>query len=166
MIQYAKYRSPEGPLENRPRALLTFAGNAILDSVRERKRRWTWDFFAERRDDRRRYVKLFKKKQLNTTANEVRLLLLYFLRVWHSRDHRNRLSWRLWRKNCHMKTFGSTDQSHDRNSEKMASCKNKLRKRGSGRLRRLPVGQAGFPAGVLRAQLHLRSHRKNHRSPI
>lgn len=73
MIQYAKYRSPEGHLENRPRALLTFAGNAILDSVRERKRRWTWAFFAERRDDRRQYVKLFKKKQLNTTANEVRL---------------------------------------------------------------------------------------------
>ena len=79
MIQYAKYRSPEVPLENRPRALLTFAGNAILDSVRERKRRWTWAFFAERRDDRRRYVKLFKKKQLNTTTNEVRLryLLLF-----------------------------------------------------------------------------------------
>jgi hypothetical protein len=161
MIQYAKYRSPE---ENRPRALLTFAGNAILDSVRERKRRWTWDFFAERRDDRRRYVKLFKKKQLNTTANEVRLL--YFLRVCHSRDHRNRLSWRLWRRNCHMKIFGSTDQSHDRNSEKMAPFKNKLRKRGSGRLRRLPVGQVGSPAGVLRAQLRLRSHRKNRRSAI
>ena len=79
MIQYAKYRSPEVPLGNRPRALLTFAGNAILDSVRERKRRWTWAFFAERRDDRRRYVKLFKKKQLNTTTNEVRLryLLLF-----------------------------------------------------------------------------------------
>ena len=71
MIQYAKYRSLDGCLENRPRALLTFAGNAILDSVRERRRRWTWAFFAERRDDRRRYVKLFKKKQLNTTANEV-----------------------------------------------------------------------------------------------
>ena len=77
MIQYAKYRSPEAPLENRPRALLTFAGNAILDSVRERKRRWTWAFFAERRDDRRRYVKLFKKKQLNTTANEVRPRYLF-----------------------------------------------------------------------------------------
>lgn len=76
MIQYAKYRSPEGPLENRARALLTFAGNAILDSVRERKRRWTWAFFAERRDDRRRYVKLFKKKQLNSAANEVRLRYL------------------------------------------------------------------------------------------
>jgi hypothetical protein len=81
MIQYAKYRRPE---ENRPRALLTFAGNAILDSVRERKRRWTWAFFAERRDDRRQYVKLFKAKQLSTSTNEVRLCCL--LRIWHSPD--------------------------------------------------------------------------------
>ncbi len=76
MIQYAKYQRPEALRENRARALLTFAGNAILDSIRERRRRWTWAFFAERRDDRRRYVKLFKKKQLNTTTNEVRLSLL------------------------------------------------------------------------------------------
>jgi vacuolar protein sorting-associated protein 13A/C len=76
MIQYAKYRRPEALRENRARALFTFAGNAILDSIRERRRRWTWAFFAERRDDRRRYVKLFKKKQLNTTTNEVRLSLL------------------------------------------------------------------------------------------
>jgi vacuolar protein sorting-associated protein 13A/C len=74
MTQYARYRRPEEPGQNRPRALLTFAGNAILDSVRERRRRWTWAFFAQRRDDRRRYVELFKKKQLNTTANEVRSL--------------------------------------------------------------------------------------------
>ncbi|KAI0308206.1 hypothetical protein B0F90DRAFT_1833497 [Multifurca ochricompacta] len=56
--------------ENRPRALLTFAGDATLDTVRERRRRWTWGFFAERRDDRRRYVELFKKKQLNTSSTE------------------------------------------------------------------------------------------------
>jgi len=73
MIQYAKYRRPELLKENRPRALLIFAGNAILDSVRERRRRWTWAFFAERRDDRRRYVEVFKKKKLNTATDEVRL---------------------------------------------------------------------------------------------
>ncbi len=60
MMQYAKYRSLERLRENRPRALLTFAGNAILDSVRDKKR------------DRRRYVELFKKKQLKTLTNEVR----------------------------------------------------------------------------------------------
>jgi vacuolar protein sorting-associated protein 13A/C len=76
MIQFAKYRRPEVLRENRPRALLIFSGNAILDSVRERRRRWTWAYFAERRDDRRRYVKLFKKKHLNTTTNEVQFCLL------------------------------------------------------------------------------------------
>jgi vacuolar protein sorting-associated protein 13A/C len=73
-MQYAKYRRPDVPGQSRPRALLIFAGNAILDSVRERRRRWTWDFFAQRRDDRRRYVELFKRKQLSTLASEVRCL--------------------------------------------------------------------------------------------
>jgi vacuolar protein sorting-associated protein 13A/C len=68
--RFAKYRRPEVFRENRPRALLTFAGSAILDSVRERRHRWTWAFFAERRDDRRRYVELFKKKQLNSCSIE------------------------------------------------------------------------------------------------
>lgn len=72
MIQYAKYRRPQLLKENRPRALFIFAGDAILDSVRERRRRWTWAFFAERRDDRRRYVEIFKKKKLTTAMDDVR----------------------------------------------------------------------------------------------
>ncbi|KAI9460579.1 hypothetical protein BJY52DRAFT_1117906 [Lactarius psammicola] len=68
--RFVRYRRPEEFKENRPRALLTFAGSAILDSVRERRRRWTWAFFAERRDDRRRYVELFKGKQLNSCPIE------------------------------------------------------------------------------------------------
>ncbi|KAI0275069.1 vacuolar protein sorting-associated protein 13 [Gloeopeniophorella convolvens] len=68
--RYAKYRRQDEFKENRPRALLVFAGNVILDGVRERKRRWTWEFFVERRDDRRRYVELFKQKQLNACTDE------------------------------------------------------------------------------------------------
>ncbi|EIM83408.1 uncharacterized protein STEHIDRAFT_170692 [Stereum hirsutum FP-91666 SS1] len=65
--QYLKFRPTTEELEeNRPRALLNFAGKAILDGVHERRRKWTWAYFAERRDDRHRYVELFKKKQLNT----------------------------------------------------------------------------------------------------
>ncbi|OSX67568.1 hypothetical protein POSPLADRAFT_1064162 [Postia placenta MAD-698-R-SB12] len=65
--QYQRYRpSAERLTEDRPRALLQFAGKAILDEVHERNRKWTWGYFAERRDDRHRYVELFKKKQLNT----------------------------------------------------------------------------------------------------
>ncbi|KAL6309957.1 vacuolar protein sorting-associated protein 13 [Sparassis latifolia] len=64
--QYQKYRPSAEELErNRPQALLRFAATAILDEVRERRRKWTWAYFAERRDERHRYVDLFKKKQLN-----------------------------------------------------------------------------------------------------
>ncbi|KAI0361599.1 vacuolar protein sorting-associated protein 13 [Trametes cingulata] len=63
--QYQKYRPAAEEFEkNRPKALLKFATTAILDEVRERRRRWTWEYFAERRDDRHRYVDLFKRKHL------------------------------------------------------------------------------------------------------
>lgn len=67
--QYQKYRPSAEQLEgNRPKALLRFATAAILDEVRERKRKWTWAYFAERRDDRQRYVDLFKRKQLGSLS--------------------------------------------------------------------------------------------------
>ncbi|KAI0094888.1 vacuolar protein sorting-associated protein 13 [Irpex rosettiformis] len=63
--QYHKYRPAlEEFKENRPKALWKFARAAILEEVRDRHRRWTWSYFAERRDDRRHYVELFKSKQL------------------------------------------------------------------------------------------------------
>ncbi|KAN0063379.1 Vacuolar protein sorting-associated protein 13 [Thecaphora frezii] len=62
--QYRRFRpSPEEIEENRPRALLRFAGRAILNEVHEKHRTWTWDYLRERRDDRKEYVTLFKEKQ-------------------------------------------------------------------------------------------------------
>lgn len=46
-----------------PRAWLKFAGNAVLNKIHERNRRWSWGYFKERRDDRLRYIELFKKKK-------------------------------------------------------------------------------------------------------
>ncbi|TIC36939.1 hypothetical protein E3Q08_04156 [Wallemia mellicola] len=64
--QYRHFRpSEEALLENKPRALLKFAGKAILNEVHERNRKWTWAYFAERRDDRRLYVELWKEKKEN-----------------------------------------------------------------------------------------------------
>ena len=63
--------------ENRPKALLRFATTAILDEVRERKRKWTWAYFAERRDDRHRYVDLFKRKQLGSLTPAVSIQKLF-----------------------------------------------------------------------------------------
>src|SRR5690606_36631684 len=61
--EYKKYQ-PKGvtPKED-PRAWFLFAGNAVLSKIHERNRRWTWDYFRERRDDRLRYIELFKKKK-------------------------------------------------------------------------------------------------------
>ncbi|KAH7883589.1 vacuolar protein sorting-associated protein 13 [Phlebopus sp. FC_14] len=65
--QYRKYRpSDEDFKENRGRAYLKFACAAILDGVRDRRRKWTWAYFAERRDDRNKYVELFERKVMNT----------------------------------------------------------------------------------------------------
>lgn len=44
---------------------MIYAGNAILGGVKEKNRKWTWEYFAERRDDRSGYVELFQKKLLN-----------------------------------------------------------------------------------------------------
>jgi vacuolar protein sorting-associated protein 13A/C len=59
--QYKKYR-PKGvtPKED-PRAWLKFATDAVLSQIHERNRKWSWAYFKERRDDRKRYIELFKK---------------------------------------------------------------------------------------------------------
>ena len=65
-IRHQEYKKlqPRGvsPKED-PNAWFKFAGNAILTKIKDRNRRWTWDFFKERRDDRVRYIELFKKKK-------------------------------------------------------------------------------------------------------
>jgi vacuolar protein sorting-associated protein 13A/C len=64
--QYRQYRPTKEELEeNKGRALIRFAGRAILGDIHERNRRWTWAYFAERREDRKAYVDLFKKQMLN-----------------------------------------------------------------------------------------------------
>ena len=68
-IRHQEYKKlqPKGvsPKED-PRAWLKFAGNAVLSKIHDRNRRWSWEFFKERRDDRIRYIELFKKKKKGT----------------------------------------------------------------------------------------------------
>ncbi|TQS33464.1 hypothetical protein Golomagni_06190, partial [Golovinomyces magnicellulatus] len=76
-LRHQEYKAlqPKGvsPKED-PRAWLKFAGNAVLGKIHERNRKWSWDYFRERRDDRIRYIELFKKKKaqqpLTTEENE------------------------------------------------------------------------------------------------
>ncbi|KAG0637605.1 hypothetical protein HOY80DRAFT_1138202 [Tuber brumale] len=59
--QYKRYQ-PKGksPKED-PRAWFLFAGNAVLSKIHEKNKKWSWDYFRERRDDRKRYIELFKQ---------------------------------------------------------------------------------------------------------
>ena len=47
--------------ENPAKARLRFALDAIRSEVHEKNRKWSWGFFAERRDDRKAYIGLFTK---------------------------------------------------------------------------------------------------------
>ncbi|WFD35586.1 Vacuolar protein sorting-associated protein 13 [Malassezia cuniculi] len=61
--RYRSLRPPAAELEaNRPLALFRFAGRAILSEVHRKRQVWMWDYIRERRDRRRAYVSLFKKK--------------------------------------------------------------------------------------------------------
>lgn len=74
--QYRKFRPPEAEYKkNRPRALLQFAAKAILSEVHEKNRKWSWAYFAERRDDRMEYVTLFKLHASDPTGPEVKAKL-------------------------------------------------------------------------------------------
>ncbi|KAG8683870.1 hypothetical protein FRC09_015757, partial [Ceratobasidium sp. 395] len=64
--QYRAFKPTEETLkENKARAMLQFAGKMILREVHEKHYKWTWAHFAKRRDDRKAYVELFKKKEVD-----------------------------------------------------------------------------------------------------
>ena len=60
--EYRKLQPAKRPKED-PKAWLHFAGKAVLDRIHDRNRRWSWEYFKERRDDRIQYISLFKKKK-------------------------------------------------------------------------------------------------------
>ena len=87
-----KFRPKSAPSED-PRAWLQFAGNAVLSKIHDRNKRWSWAYFKERRDDRVRYITLFKKKkreekftpeETTEIGNLERKLTYEDLRFWRS----------------------------------------------------------------------------------
>ena len=60
--EYKKLEPKSTPKED-PKAWLRFAFKAVHSKIHERERKWSWDYFKERRDDRLRYIELFKKKK-------------------------------------------------------------------------------------------------------
>ncbi|KPI40863.1 Vacuolar protein sorting-associated protein 13 [Cyphellophora attinorum] len=67
--EYKKDQPVNTPKED-PQAWLKFAGHAVLNKIHDRNRRWTWDYFKERRDMRLRYIELFKKKKKEQQLTE------------------------------------------------------------------------------------------------
>ena len=67
--EHTKLRPEKSPKED-PRAWLRFAGTAILNKIHDRNRAWSWEHFKERRDDRVRYIELFKMKKKEQKLNE------------------------------------------------------------------------------------------------
>ncbi|KUI67657.1 Vacuolar protein sorting-associated protein 13 [Cytospora mali] len=63
--EYKKYQPKGVTAKEDPRAWFRFAGDAVLRKIHDRNRRWSWEFFRERRDDRLRYIELFRKKKQN-----------------------------------------------------------------------------------------------------
>ncbi|KAF2720194.1 vacuolar protein sorting-associated protein 13 [Polychaeton citri CBS 116435] len=64
-IRHQEYRKlqPTKPPKEDPKAWLQFAGKAVLDRIHDKNKRWSWAYFAERRDDRKKYIAIFKKKK-------------------------------------------------------------------------------------------------------
>lgn len=61
--EYKKFEPKGSTPKTDPRAWLKFAGDSVLSKIHDRNRRWSWSYFKERRDDRIRYIELFKKKK-------------------------------------------------------------------------------------------------------
>jgi len=64
-IRHQEYRKKQPTVKPKedPRAWVRFAGQAVLDKIHDRNKCWSWAFMKERRDDRIKYIGLFKKKK-------------------------------------------------------------------------------------------------------
>lgn len=60
--EYKKLQPTKTPKED-PHAWLRFAFQAVLSKIQERNRQWTWGYIKARREDRIRYIQLFKEKK-------------------------------------------------------------------------------------------------------
>lgn len=71
--EYKKLAPKSRPSED-PLAWLKFVGQAVLDKIHDKNKRWSWAYFKERRDDRIRYIELFKmkKKEEKMTPEETK----------------------------------------------------------------------------------------------
>ncbi|KAK9707772.1 Vacuolar protein sorting-associated protein 13, partial [Basidiobolus ranarum] len=69
--KFHKYCPPRHiGVKDNPRAWLEYAGRCVYSEIHERNRRWSWEYFAERRDQRNAYIPLFVDSQLGRSTPE------------------------------------------------------------------------------------------------
>lgn len=77
--RFKKSRPKVSPSED-PKAWFKYAAQTILDEIHERNYKWSWEYFAKRRDSRIKYVSLWKKhlSESLTPEEEAQLEELHF----------------------------------------------------------------------------------------
>jgi len=61
--KFRKFR-PKVAVEEDPKEWFKYAAKSILNEIHEKNYKWSWEYFATRRDQRKAYIKLWKMKQL------------------------------------------------------------------------------------------------------
>ncbi|CUM64753.1 uncharacterized protein PRCAT00002364001 [Priceomyces carsonii] len=68
--KFRKFR-PTVPAQQDPKGWFRYAANSILNEIHEKNYKWSWEYFAKRRDQRKAYIALWKlkirKKPLSTS---------------------------------------------------------------------------------------------------
>lgn len=64
--QEYKKKQPAESVKEAPRKWLQFAGTSVLTKIHDRNRKWSWEYFKERRDQRLKYIQLFKRRRRNS----------------------------------------------------------------------------------------------------
>ncbi|SGZ50437.1 CIC11C00000002743 [Sungouiella intermedia] len=55
---------PKTTVEENPREWFQYAAKSVLDEIHDKNYKWSWEFFKKRRDQRKKYIELWKKKLL------------------------------------------------------------------------------------------------------
>lgn len=85
--QYRRFRRPEDEYTKNPaQEGWRFAITAVSAEIKEKRRKWSWPYFAERRDDRNRYVSLFQRKLIGSLPENV-----CFINFFRRKENNNNL---------------------------------------------------------------------------
>ncbi|EAZ62765.2 vacuolar sorting [Scheffersomyces stipitis CBS 6054] len=67
--KFRKFR-PKVTVEEDPKQWFQYAAKSVLNEIHERNYKWSWEYFAKRRDQRKAYIKLWKAKLSNNMTTD------------------------------------------------------------------------------------------------